>query len=114
MEGNRLELHSMLNDVMEQCGEEPHLYFQPPESVKLVYPCFLYKLQTYNTRFADNDPYKIRVSYAVTYITRSPTSIVPQTLLKKHGISFDRYYVADNLHHYVYTYTSHVKENPNG
>lgn len=114
MEANRKELSSILSSVQERCGETPHLYFQPPESVKLEYPCILYRLRTMTNDYADNAPYRTVIGYDVTYITRSPVSEVPAELVKLPGFGFDRYYVSDNLHHYAYTASSTLKEEING
>lgn len=114
MEVNRLELSGVLEDVMSRCGENPQLYFQPPETVKLVYPCIIYKLRTMTSSYADNAPYMTTIGYDITYITRSPTSKVPVELSKEPMFGFDRYYTANNLHHYAYTFTNTLKEVPNG
>lgn len=37
-----------------------NVYFQPPESVKLLYPCIVYKRSAGDTRFADNKNIPIR------------------------------------------------------
>ena len=110
MEVNRLELSDLLSSIMYDCGEEPHLYFQPPESVKLEYPCIVYHLRTMTAKYADDKPYTINIGYDITYITRSPASQVPTRLVKEPMFGFDRYYPADNLHHYSYTMTNTLKE----
>lgn len=110
MEVNRLELSGILEGVMERCGEVPHLYFQPPESVKLEYPCIIYKLRTMTNSYADNAPYMTNIGYDITYITRSPSSKVPTEMVKEPMIGFDRYYTASSLHHYAYTFTNTLKE----
>ena len=110
MEVNRLELSDLLESIMDECDETPHLYYQAPESVKMEYPCFVYRLRTMPVQYANDKPYKLNVGYDVTYITRSPTSKVPERMLKEPTFSFDRYYPADNLHHYAYTTISSLKE----
>ena len=110
MEANRQELSGILSDVMASCDEEPCLYFQPPETVKLRYPCIIYQLKSMTSIFADDDPYRTTIFYDITYITRSPISTVPMAFAKRHGFVFDRYYVAENLHHYAYTYMANSKE----
>lgn len=110
MEVNRLKLHSILEEAMLSAGEEPHLYYQPPENVKLVYPCIIYQLASFTSRYADNLPYHQYVHFDVTYITRSPKSYVPVELVKTMNFNFDRYFVADNLHHYAYRYIESLKE----
>lgn len=114
MEVNRQELSSLLSTVMEECGEQPHLYFQPPESVKMEYPCIVYHLRTMTAQYADNRPYTLAIGFDVTYISRSPTSEVPTRLAKEPLFGFDRYYRADNLHHYAYTTTNTLKEVSDG
>lgn len=110
MEGNRLELSEKLEAIMDECDETPHLYFQPPESVKMEYPCMVYHLRTMTSQYADDLPYMLSIGYDITYITRSPTSKVPVRMAKEPCFGFDRYYTADNLHHYAYTTTNTFKE----
>ena len=110
MEANRLDLRERLTAIMEECGEEPRLYFQPPESVKIEYPCVIYQLRTMTSDYADNLPYRTGIGYDVTYISRSPTSKVPARMAKEPMFGFDRYYKADNLNHYAYTTTNTLKE----
>lgn len=98
---NRLILHDILCDALGSS----HVYFQPPESVKMVYPCFVYSLERYPAIYADDGPYKVDEKYLVTFITRDADTLLPQMLCKKHGFSYERYFPADNLHHHVLTYT---------
>lgn len=109
MEANRLELSSVLHEILESCGEPSNVYFQPPESVKLLYPCIIYHLKNLPSSYADDEPYHKRISFDITYITRSPSSKVPDALLSLPMTAFDRYYTAENLHHYVYTNTSTLR-----
>ena len=113
MEANRQELSDLLKAAMSSCGEAPKLYFQPPESVKLVYPCIIYHLRTLTSDYANDAPYRLTTGFDITYITRSPTSKVPTKLAKLPCVGFDRYYVSDNLHHYAYTSTTTLKEDFN-
>ncbi len=110
MEANRLELRSKLMSIMEECGEEPRLYFQPDASVTLLYPCMVYHLKTMTTRKANDKPYFKTIGFDITYITRSPMSTVPTRMLSEQYMGFDRYYTSENLHHYAYTYTNTLKE----
>lgn len=110
MEANRLELRTKLASIMEQCGEEPKLYFQPDASMTLMYPCIVYHLKTMTTRMANDRPYHKTIAFDITYITRSPASSVPDRLLDEQYVVFNRYYTAENLHHYAYTYTDTLKE----
>ena len=68
MEVNRIGLHGILENAMLSAGEEPHLYYQPPENVKLVYPCVIYQLASFTSRYADNLPYHQYVHFDVPWI----------------------------------------------
>ncbi len=102
----RQDLHEALVDAL---GSN-NVYYEPPESVKLNYPCIVYYLSRMHNRGANNRPTYIRYdSYTVTYIdpkveqTRRFGESVPERLLALGGSVYDRQFTADNLHHYVFT-----------
>lgn len=97
----RLELHNALVETVSS----KHVYFQPPESVKLSYPCVVYKLDNKDTYYADDKPYADFWRYIVTYITKNPDDPVVEELAQLPASRFDRYFVADNLHHYSFVIT---------
>lgn len=97
----RMDLHELL---VEKLGAD-RVYFQPPESVKMVYPCFVYSIENIPVEYANDSNYKLNDRYLVRYITRDPDDELIDWLKWIHGFSFERHYVADNLHHYVYVYT---------
>ena len=97
----RLELHQLLMDLIGSSN----VYFQPPESVKLIYPCIVYHYDNNIISHADNIPYVVFHEYIVTYITRDPDDPVVELMTNTAIARFDRYYVADNLHHYSFIFT---------
>lgn len=97
---SRLSLHEELCSLL---GSR-NVYFQPPESIKMHYPCFIYDLRLIGTRKADDDIYQINDSYTVKYVTSDPDSEMKHGFLRAFRYAaFDRVYKADNLYHYVYT-----------
>lgn len=94
---DRVKLQELLETIT------PKVYFQPPENVKLVYPCIIYSRDALNTRFADNIPYRHKKRYQVTVIDRDPDSPLPDVVANLLSCTFDRFYTADNLNHDVYT-----------
>lgn len=91
---SRLELHNELLEILEHC------YFQPPESVKLVYPCIVYSLDNVDTRYADDIRYHNMKRYTLTLIEKNPdTPYLEQILEKFQYCRHDRRYVTDNLTH---------------
>jgi hypothetical protein len=94
---SRLDLHTLLTGIV------PNAYFQPPPSVHMTYPCIVYKLDDIDTDFANNFPYNLQKGYKLTVIDQDPESSIPDEIAKLPQVSFDRFYTADNLNHYVFT-----------
>lgn len=95
----RLELHTLLKGI----PSVKDAYYQPPENLKLEFPCILYRKDSENTRYANNDKYLNKNRYLITIIDRSPESSIPEGLKIFPYCSFNRQYTKDNLNHYVYT-----------
>jgi hypothetical protein len=97
--GSRLQLQTLLEDLL---GSR-NVYFQPPESVKLAYPCIVYKRGNIGkTTFADDKPYHHRVIYQLILIDQDPDSNILDKIAILPMCSFERHYTADNLNHDVY------------
>ncbi len=94
----RLDLQTTLVHIL---GSE-NVYFQPPPTLKINYPCIIYKRDDARTDFADNKPYKYRKLYLVTVIDANPDSLIPDKVAKLPLCVFDRFYTANNLNHDVY------------
>lgn len=67
---SRLDLEFELRELL---GSD-NVYFSPPESVKLRYPCIVYHRDNMNTMTADNRNYRITTRYVVTIIDSDPDS----------------------------------------
>lgn len=96
--GNRVDLQNILESIL---GSR-NVYFQPPESVKLQYPCIVYKRNSGNTDFADNSPYKLRMRYQIIVVDKDPDSKILDKVANLPMCMYDRHYTADNLNHDVY------------
>lgn len=94
---SRLDLHDKLKDIL---GND-NVYFQPPPSVNLRYPCILYNLIDIYTAKADNMNYKKDKRYIITLIHKDPDNDIVDKLSDA-GFSFDRFYAKDGLNHYVF------------
>lgn len=99
MAKTRLDLQTFLETLLSS----RNVYFQPPASKKLNYPCIIYKLETIQNTHADNRVYLQGTAYQIMYVTYDPDDVMIRTLSQLEGCSFDRSYTADNLNHYVYT-----------
>lgn len=81
-----------------------NVYFQSPESQKMEYPGIRYSLDGVDTHYADNVKYSTRRKYMVTLMDYDvDTPVVDKILSAFYHCSFDRFYVADNLNHWVFT-----------
>ena len=88
---------------LEELLGSKNVYYEPPENLKLDYPCFVYMLDDVYRRSADNIGYTIQNRYRITLIDRLPDNPVRDKLLELPRCEFDRPYKSDNLEHYVFT-----------
>lgn len=93
---DRLSLHDILLDITD------HVYFQPPESKRLDFPCIVYKRNDVNVKYADNATYMLRKQYIVTVIDLNPDSLIPDAVSKLPNCRFVRFFTKDNLNHDIY------------
>lgn len=78
-----------------------YVYFQPPASIKLTYPCIVYTLSSVDKINANNRMYKSNNRYEVTIITEDPDNTLYIDALNHFEMCrFDRSFVSDNLYHY--------------
>lgn len=96
--GQRLDLHEILKTIL---GSD-NVYFQPPPTVTMEYPCIVYRREWAKNFHADDKPYATKKSYQVTVIDRDPDSVIPDKIAELPLCAFDRFYVAENLNHDVF------------
>lgn len=89
----RLKLSEVFHEI---CS---NVYFQPPESVKLKYPCIIYEKRSGDTSFADDVPYHFTWSYTITVIDPNPDSEIPDKVAMLPMCRVDRCFTSDNLNH---------------
>lgn len=93
---DRLALH---NELLQF---EDHVYFQPPESVKLIYPCIIYERSSGVSEYADNKTYSYRQAYNIMRVSKDPDDDKIKEMLFHFPMSrFNTHYVKDNLNHDV-------------
>ena len=96
MSRERVELHKTLTDILD------NVYYQPPESIKLSYPCIVYHLSRFQTKFANNKRYRDLKCYDLTLIDKSVTSKYLQPIRELPYCEFTRFYTSDNLNHFCF------------
>lgn len=95
--GTRLELHSDLKEILGTSN----VYFQPPATLQMKYPCIVYQRSPDNIRFADNEVYTTKRRYSITIIDRNADTELPDKVLEIGQGRLDRIFTSDNLNHYI-------------
>lgn len=98
--GTRTSLSDCLHSIQ---AVNDHVYFQPPEGFKMVYPCIVYELENDDALNADNLIYRRKKKYTITVISGDPDTTIPDAVGDLFQIKMDRHFKSDNLHHYVYS-----------
>lgn len=97
---NRIKLQEELEKIL---GSR-NVYYQPPETLKIDYPCIVYELRKKISMKADNKKYLFNTAYSVTYISkRSNDEVIEQLLNNFEYSSYDRRYISDGLYHNTFT-----------
>lgn len=97
--GLRLDLQALLESIMGN-GK---VYFQPPDSLTMQYPCIVYSKDRGSYDHGDNLPYRYTQGYQVTLISRNPEDTAFGKLVALPLCRFDRHFAASGLNHDVFT-----------
>lgn len=96
---SRLELQKLLETLL---GNK-NVYYQPPASLSMSYPCVVYSRDRIDKDNADDTTYRITKRYELIVISKIPDLAVIDKLLELPYCSYGRHYVADGLHHDTFT-----------
>ena len=92
-----------LNKKLRELAGSNNVYFQPPETLKLNYPCIIFKRSTSNGNYSDNRMYRFKRSYEVVAIDPRPDSKWIDLFLENFRyIRYVRSYTSDNLNHDIF------------
>ena len=93
---NRQKLSDTLHNLCD------NVYFQPPSTLKMKYPCIVYERRSGDSLYADDSTYRFTYSFTVTYVDTDPDSDVPEQIAKLPYCKMDRCFTSDNLNHTVF------------
>lgn len=97
---SRLQLHEELCELL---GSR-NVYYQPPASLLMEYPCIRYSKVGIVQRRADGMRYISTNRYELVVIDYDVDSDIPDNILDHFQMaSFDRQYASDGLNHFVIT-----------
>jgi len=104
--GTRYELHGELLSLLGTADlppEKARCYFQPPESIKMSYPCIVYNREPPDILRADNLLYRRVHKYGLIYITYDPDDPLIEIIEDRFSMCrLSRSYARDGLNHYYY------------
>lgn len=91
-----------LDAILRTCLGSDNVYYQPPENLRISYPCICYEWDRTYDQYADNGRYLLHRGYMLTHIGKDPDDPVFERLLALPMCSYVRHYIADNLNHTVF------------
>lgn len=98
MARDRLSLHS---ELVSLCN---HVYYNPPESLKLEYPCIVYAQEPPDVRKADNKRFIVTNKWQLVVISKDVDYDLAETIAEHfEKCAISRIYKADNLQHWSLT-----------
>lgn len=90
----RVDLHERL---LEFC---PNVYFQPPATIRMKYPCIVYHKSGKNRLYSNDDIYRKSQQYQVTVISPDPDNLIADELEDRiEYCVITNYMTVDNLNH---------------
>lgn len=106
----------LIRDLCDLLGTD-EVYFQPSDEagtsefgesyifMGIQYPCFIMKRTTAYQPRANDKNYFFRPGYEITYINRDEPDpeMMERVMQRFQHCRYDRHFVADNLHHDVFT-----------
>lgn len=98
MARTRVELDRILRTTLGSTN----VYFDPPESIKIKYPCIVYALGDHRESRAENAPYIKMKRYGLTYITQDADDPMVDTLEDLEYCHLNRPYKSDGLFCYAF------------
>lgn len=88
---------SLHDELLKYCN---NAYFQPPENLRMVYPCIVYSRIIDKLIYANNITYKLTKCYELTIIDKNPESEIADNIVKNlRYCEITNRYVTDNLYH---------------
>ena len=94
---------SDLKDVLQEIMGNNKVYYQPPENLKITYPCIVFERTNALQSFADNNPYRITKRYTITLMTKTADNdeFLDQLLMLP-MCTLDREFKTDGIVHDVF------------
>lgn len=96
---SRLDLH---NELVGLLGRADRVYFSPPPSHVLRYPCIVYVRDQISATHADNSTYQDPIRYQVTLIDPDPDSPFVKAIKRLPYSEHVRFFTTEGLNHDIF------------
>lgn len=93
----RLTLHQTLIDILGSSN----VYYNPPETIKMQFPCIVYSLDYIEPIHANNQPYIDWTTYKIIVVSKIPDHPATRQIMQLPMTRFSTRYVRDGLYHDV-------------
>lgn len=94
----RLKLSEMLHDIL---GTD-HVYYDPPETVKMKYPAIVYSRSGIDSKAADNIKYLRNDKFTLIFIRKDSDNSIIDKLLELPYCQHSSEYKTNGLYHDVF------------
>lgn len=91
-----------LQTLLEGLLGSSNVYFQPPETLQMSYPCIVYQRYISKSQFADGMPYLYTHQYQVSVIDPDPDSPIPDKVATLPMCHHNRSFAVSNLNHDIF------------
>lgn len=103
---NRLTLHQKLVDILGS----GNVYYNPPESQKMNFPCIVYNLSYIEQVHADNKKYIDYTTYKITVVSKTPDHPAIRGVLDLPMTKFSANFTKNGFYHTVMTLIQKEKQ----
>lgn len=107
MAQTRLTLHQKLVEIL---GSN-NVYYNPPETIKMKFPCIVYSLDYIDNVDADNKKYIDWTTYKIRVVSYEVDHPATRQILKLPMTRYSSRYVRDGLYHDVIILKQKEKQN---
>lgn len=89
-----------LQENLERIPKVKKVYFQPPASIRMVYPCIRFTRGRPRISWADDRAYRFTQGYELMVIDPDPDSQIARYIVENFPMAeINATYVSDNLYH---------------
>lgn len=92
-----------LQSKLEELLNSRNVYYQPPETIKMQYPCIVYSKSNIKSTFANNAVYSFLKCYEIIVMDTKPDNPVIDKIIAMPYCAYGRNYKVDGINHDTFT-----------